>query len=435
MIFGGAFIGGAAIRSFFIGLFGFAAYAYAAGLLILGILRIKRVRATARVARILLFSGIIALALLLLHQISTNAVFKGQSYGGYLGRCYNGMSVGGVLFGLIAYPVHFILGGVVSYIVYVLGLIALLLFAFRILPPGARAGAEGPPEVRPRQHFARDRVGARAVYENENRLLFNMELTGSHAPAQQGTASSMPEGARVTSAAEPPLTAFSDLHRGVPLTSDAAAPQQPSAPQGGSRAAYDALMGSQSPFANGNQPAGQVLAPPPSSALYPSSPAPTGYGGGASYGGGSYAPPPQQQQTAYANPYPPAAPVAYVSPYQTASAGGAGGLPNPFSAGAYGGEIPPVFDPSQSPIVGVRTSRRPSMVVHDTTQKPAPAAARQEQTAVNNMARFIDGDARSRELNVNKKPGEAAARSNVSATLAPDLRSRIMDGDAMSNAL
>ena len=65
------------------------------------------------------------------HQASS-ARFLGNGFSAYEGEVYASKNtVGGVLFGLLAYPVHAVFGAVFSYVVYAVAILLSVMFCLR----------------------------------------------------------------------------------------------------------------------------------------------------------------------------------------------------------------------------------------------------------------------------------------------------------------
>ena len=102
----GAFGGvGDMVSSVFVGFFGLADFAYCLVAAAVGVAVIFNFRVKARPGKIaklalMFFAGVWAL-----HIYSSSAHIIGEDYGGYLVACYDGMNTaGGMLFGIISYP-------------------------------------------------------------------------------------------------------------------------------------------------------------------------------------------------------------------------------------------------------------------------------------------------------------------------------------------
>lgn len=103
ILFGAFGEGGKAVSNFFIGIFGYAIYAVAVISFIVGVLKFFKFTIQAKPLRIV-GCVLMVISLILISQIATSGAHMG-SYGKYLSGCYNGAdTVGGALFGLIAYP-------------------------------------------------------------------------------------------------------------------------------------------------------------------------------------------------------------------------------------------------------------------------------------------------------------------------------------------
>lgn len=103
ILFGAFGEGGKAVSNFFIGIFGYAIYAVAVISFIVGVLKFFKFTIQAKPLRII-GCVLMVISLILIAQIATSGAHMG-SYGKYLSGCYNGAdTVGGALFGLIAFP-------------------------------------------------------------------------------------------------------------------------------------------------------------------------------------------------------------------------------------------------------------------------------------------------------------------------------------------
>lgn len=103
ILFGAFGEGGKAVSNFFIGIFGYAIYAVAVISFIVGVLKFFKFTIQAKPLRII-GCVLMVISLILIAQIATSGAHMG-SYGKYLSGCYNDAdTVGGALFGLIAFP-------------------------------------------------------------------------------------------------------------------------------------------------------------------------------------------------------------------------------------------------------------------------------------------------------------------------------------------
>lgn len=103
ILFGAFGEGGKAVSNFFIGIFGYAIYAVAVISFIVGVLKFFKFKIQAKPLRIV-GCVLMVISLILISQIATSGAHMGN-YGKYLSGCYNGAdTVGGALFGLIAFP-------------------------------------------------------------------------------------------------------------------------------------------------------------------------------------------------------------------------------------------------------------------------------------------------------------------------------------------
>ncbi|MBO4554751.1 MAG: hypothetical protein J5713_03125 [Clostridia bacterium] len=101
-----AFAGvGRMVYGFLVGFFGLAAYAYSIMGIIAGVCITFGVRPKLRFSRGLLYFGMLLVAVFALHVYTSSAHILGAKYGEYLMRCYdNTNTMGGMLFGVVAFP-------------------------------------------------------------------------------------------------------------------------------------------------------------------------------------------------------------------------------------------------------------------------------------------------------------------------------------------
>lgn len=103
ILFGAFGEGGKAVSNFFIGIFGYAIYAVAVISFIVGVLKFFKFTIQAKPLRVI-GCVLMVISLILIAQIATSGAHMG-GYGKYLSGCYNDAdTVGGALFGLIAFP-------------------------------------------------------------------------------------------------------------------------------------------------------------------------------------------------------------------------------------------------------------------------------------------------------------------------------------------
>ncbi len=97
---------GKAVYGFWVGFFGLAAYAYTLGGVIIGIAVTFGIRPRMRFVRALMYFGLLFFAILALHVYTSSGYVLGSGYGDYLHACYqNTNTAGGMLFGLVAFPI------------------------------------------------------------------------------------------------------------------------------------------------------------------------------------------------------------------------------------------------------------------------------------------------------------------------------------------
>ena len=97
---------GRMVYGFLAGFFGLAAYAYSLMGLIVGVAVTFGVRVKMRPSKALTYFGLLLIGILALHVYTSSAHIIGASYGTYLTNCYNNTNTaGGMLFGVVAYPI------------------------------------------------------------------------------------------------------------------------------------------------------------------------------------------------------------------------------------------------------------------------------------------------------------------------------------------
>ncbi len=104
---------GRMVYGFLVGFFGLASYAYALMGIIFGIAIAFGVKIRQRLARSAYLFGMLLLGILALHIYTSSGHIIGANYGEYLLRCYHETNTaGGMLFGLLAYPLMKVVTGV-----------------------------------------------------------------------------------------------------------------------------------------------------------------------------------------------------------------------------------------------------------------------------------------------------------------------------------
>lgn len=122
---------GRAIASFTIGFFGLASYAYAVMGIIIGGAVIFNFRVKMPIGKILLYFGLLAIGILALHVFSSSAHLVGANYGDYLLSCYNNTNTaGGMLFGIVSFPLMRAITTVGALVVIIAAFFALAFVAF-----------------------------------------------------------------------------------------------------------------------------------------------------------------------------------------------------------------------------------------------------------------------------------------------------------------
>ncbi|MBQ9276172.1 MAG: hypothetical protein IJ226_01095, partial [Clostridia bacterium] len=129
-----AFAGvGKMVYGFLVGFFGLASYAYSIMGIIIGICIIFGIKPKMRFSRAFIYFGMLLLAIFALHIYTSSAHILGASYGEYLMNCYNNTNTaGGMLFGVVAFPLMKVVTTVGALVIAVAAFFVLGFFA--ILP-------------------------------------------------------------------------------------------------------------------------------------------------------------------------------------------------------------------------------------------------------------------------------------------------------------
>ena len=207
----GAFGGvGDMVSSVFVGFFGLADFAYCLVAAAVGVAVIFNFRVKARPGKIaklalMFFAGVWAL-----HIYSSSAHIIGEDYGGYLVACYDGMNTaGGMLFGIISYPLMKLITTVGALVV---ACVVFFVIAFFALIPAIKkdvtyVSVADVQRERPRKGSRLDRQKAPVITDfsagNGGNSLYVVDVEGDplsrgrkkKAPyprALQGTSSSIP---------------------------------------------------------------------------------------------------------------------------------------------------------------------------------------------------------------------------------------------------
>lgn len=202
---------GLAITAFFVGLTGYFVYPllllamYASAVMVFG----KKFVPARWIVRVYL---LLAVVFFIVHT-ATSERFFGEGYGSYLAGCWSaaGESIaqgtgGGILFGLIAYPVRTALSAVGAYILYALLVLLALWFILiatplrAVLLPSARMRKEKPAEEKQPVTFG-------DLPEPERSAAFDREAVPSAAPADAPSSAPVYPSAPVQTAPAPPVTA------------------------------------------------------------------------------------------------------------------------------------------------------------------------------------------------------------------------------------
>ena len=114
---------GTAITAFFLGLFGFLAYPLFAYAIYKSVLLIAGKKGVP--LKWSLRAGFFLVSVFLIVHTATSAAFFGNGYGGYLSGCWNaaaesvkGATAGGVIFGIVVYPIRALLSAAGAYVVF-----------------------------------------------------------------------------------------------------------------------------------------------------------------------------------------------------------------------------------------------------------------------------------------------------------------------------
>lgn len=123
---------GRAISNVVLGFAGYAAYPFFVCLLVLGIVKIRGIKTDVRPAVVTACVFVAIFVITIAHQASS-ARFFGNGFSAYEGEVYASKNtVGGVLFGLLAYPVHAVFGAVFSYVVYAVAILLSVMFCLPV---------------------------------------------------------------------------------------------------------------------------------------------------------------------------------------------------------------------------------------------------------------------------------------------------------------
>ncbi len=132
MITGGLILGdiGRAISNIFLGILGYFTFPLLLFTLILGIMKVQKRRVYVRAA-IIVCIVVIVLTVVLIAQLGTSSKYLGEGFSAYVSGVYsNKDTVGGVIFGVVAFGIHGIFKTVFSYIILSLALAIAVFFLF-----------------------------------------------------------------------------------------------------------------------------------------------------------------------------------------------------------------------------------------------------------------------------------------------------------------
>ena len=121
---------GRMVYGFLAGFFGLAAYAYSLMGLIIGVCVTFNVKVKMRPSKILMYFALLATGIFALHIYTSSAHIIGADWGAYLLNCYNNTNTaGGMLFGILAYPLMKVITSVGALVVVCVAFFILAFFA------------------------------------------------------------------------------------------------------------------------------------------------------------------------------------------------------------------------------------------------------------------------------------------------------------------
>lgn len=121
---------GRMVYGFLAGFFGLAAYAYSLMGLIIGICVTFNVRVKMRPSKACMYLGLLILGVFALHIYTSSAHIIGADWGGYLLNCYNNTNTaGGMLYGILAFPLMKVITSVGALVVACVAFFILAFFA------------------------------------------------------------------------------------------------------------------------------------------------------------------------------------------------------------------------------------------------------------------------------------------------------------------
>ena len=121
---------GRMVYGFLAGFFGLAAYAYSLMGLIIGICVTFNVRVKMRPSKACMYFGLLILGVFALHIYTSSAHIIGADWGGYLLNCYNNTNTaGGMLYGILAFPLMKVITSVGALVVACVAFFILAFFA------------------------------------------------------------------------------------------------------------------------------------------------------------------------------------------------------------------------------------------------------------------------------------------------------------------
>lgn len=157
---------GTAITAFFLGLFGFLAYPLFAYAIYKSVLLIAGKKGVP--LKWSLRAGFFLVSVFLIVHTATSAAFFGNGYGGYLSGCWNaaaesvkGATAGGVIFGIVVYPIRALLSAAGAYVVFSLLMLLSVFLIVMATPLGARIKG-----LRRRAHTAEPSEAKSATFDD-----------------------------------------------------------------------------------------------------------------------------------------------------------------------------------------------------------------------------------------------------------------------------
>ncbi|MCL2751396.1 MAG: DNA translocase FtsK [Firmicutes bacterium] len=173
------------LKGFLVGVFGWAAYAYAASLTALGAMLMKGKRVTLPKNKVVIILGLFFISVFILH-LASSAQYVAKGFGGYISGVYSGSTAGGVLAGLLVFPLAAVLGQPLAYCLFAV-LMATLIFAWTDFSVFRKKRTVIRNAARPHPTFFKEESpGANSLFVSEIQPGSQPSVvTASGAPAQQ----------------------------------------------------------------------------------------------------------------------------------------------------------------------------------------------------------------------------------------------------------